>query len=160
MHIYTRCLFGLAVIAWLPPVAYGQASIVGTVKDASGAVMPGVIVEASSPALIEKARTVGTDGAGQFQMVDLRPGAYVVTFTLPGFTTVRREGIELSGSIAATVNAELRIDTLQETITVTGDAPCFTSRARESWWRSISTTRSTPTLFRPSTTRSWPTARG
>ena len=123
MNMRTRMVVLLAMSALLPAAAYGQASIVGTVRDTSGAVLPGVLVEASSPALIEKVRTVGTDGAGQFQMVDLRPGAYVVTFTLPGFTTLRREGIELAGSIAATVNAELRVDTLQETITVTGEAP-------------------------------------
>ena len=82
----------------VPSIAFAQASIVGTVKDASGAVLPGVTVEASSPALIEKTRTVVTNGAGQYSIENLRPGTYTVTFTLTGFATVKREGIELTGS--------------------------------------------------------------
>ncbi len=103
--------------------AFAQASIAGQVKDASGAVLPGVTVEATSPALIEKARVAVTDNSGQYRIEDLRPGAYVVTFTLTGFSTVRREGIELSGSFAATVSPELRVGSLEETITVTGESP-------------------------------------
>jgi hypothetical protein len=106
-----------------PSMASAQASIAGVVRDASGAVLPGVTVEASSPALIEKVRSVVTDGTGQYRIVDLRPGSYVVTFTLTGFSTVQREGIELTGSLVAQVNAELRVGTLQETITVTGETP-------------------------------------
>src|ERR1700693_865274 len=91
----------------LPGVAAAQnTGIAGVVKDSSGAVMPGVTVEASSPALIEKVRSVVTAGAGLYQIIDLRPGAYTVTFTLPGFTTVKREGIALTASFTATVNAE------------------------------------------------------
>src|SRR5262245_42488721 len=97
--------------------AQGQASISGVVKDASGAVLPGVTVEASSPALIEKTRTVVTDGAGVYTIVDLRPGIYTVTFTLTGFSTTRREGIELSGAFNALVNADMRVGALEETIT-------------------------------------------
>src|SRR5215204_6895611 len=81
-----------------PATAFAQASITGMVRDSSGAVLPGVTVEAASPVLIEKVRTTVSDGNGRFQLVDLRPGAYVVTFTLPGFNTVRREGITLGGS--------------------------------------------------------------
>src|ERR1700680_3395918 len=92
---------------FVPAAAYAQASITGVVKDTSGAVMPGVTVEASSPALIEKIRSVATDGAGQYRIVDLRPGAYVVTFTVSGFSTLKREGIEVSGSFTAVVNADL-----------------------------------------------------
>ena len=92
-------------------------------KDTSGAVLPGVTVEAASPALIEKVRTVVTDGAGQYKIVDLRPGVYTVTFTLAGFSTVKREGIELTASFTATVNADLRVGALEETITVTGETP-------------------------------------
>jgi hypothetical protein len=104
--------------------AQGQTgSIAGVVRDTSGAVLPGVTVEASSPALIEKARTVVTDGQGQYKIIDLRPGTYVVTFTLPGFSTVRREGIELTASFNATVNADLRVGALEETVTVTGESP-------------------------------------
>jgi Carboxypeptidase regulatory-like domain len=85
--------------------------------------MPGVTVEAASPALIEKVRTAVTDGQGLYRIVDLRPGLYTVTFTLPGFSTLRREGIELTTSFTATVNAELRVGALEETITVTGETP-------------------------------------
>src|SRR6185436_13141574 len=91
--------------------------------DASGAVLPGVTVEAESPALIEKVRTAVTDGSGQFRLEALRPGTYTVTFSLPGFSTVKREGIELSGSFSATVNAEMQVGALEETLTVTGEAP-------------------------------------
>src|SRR5205814_3439843 len=101
-----------------------QASgIAGVVKDASGAVLPGVTVEAASPALIEKVRTVVTDGEGRYNIVDLRPGTYIVTFSLPGFGTVRREGISLTGGFTATVNVELSVGAVAETITVTGGAP-------------------------------------
>jgi hypothetical protein len=110
-------------LAVIPTAAYAQASITGVVKDTSGAVLPGVTVEAASPALIEKVRAGVTDGTGQYRIENLRPGAYVVTFTLPGFATVRREGIELTGTFTATVNADLRVGALEETITVTGEAP-------------------------------------
>ena len=106
-----------------PAAVLAQGSISGIVRDTSGAVLPGVTVEAASPVLIEKARTAVTDGAGQYRIVDLRPGTYVVTFTLPGFSIVKREGIELAGAFAATVNADLRVGTVEETITVTGEAP-------------------------------------
>jgi hypothetical protein len=106
-----------------PTLALAQASITGVVKDASGAVLPGATVEASSPALIEKVRSAVTDGSGQFRIVDLRPGLYTVTFSLPGFSTVRREGIELSGTFVSTVSAELKVGTIEETITVTGESP-------------------------------------
>jgi len=101
----SRILFALTWIVIGPSAAYAQGSIAGVVKDASGAILPGVTVEASSPALIEKTRSVVTDGTGQYRIVDLRPGTYMVTFTLTGFSTIRREGIELSGSFTATVNA-------------------------------------------------------
>src|ERR1700704_3651168 len=97
---------GLAVFALLvlvPAVAFAQASITGIVKDTSGAVLPGVTVEAASPALIEKVRTAVADGTGQYLIADLRPGPYTVTFTLTGFSVVKREGIVLTGSFTATV---------------------------------------------------------
>jgi hypothetical protein len=122
-----RVLKTLVVLAtcglFIPAAAYAQASITGLAKDTSGAVMPGVTVEASSPALIEKARSVVTDGSGQYRIVDLRPGTYVVTFALSGFSTVKREGIELSGSFTAVVNADMRVGTVAETLTVTSSAP-------------------------------------
>jgi hypothetical protein len=116
----------LTLLAWLvllPAAALAQAVIAGTVKDASGAVLPGVTVEGASPALIEKVRTVVTDGTGQYRIEDLRPGTYTVTFTLQGFSTYKREGIELTGSFTATINADLKVGTLSETITVTGETP-------------------------------------
>jgi hypothetical protein len=113
-------LIGLVLV---PAAARAQGSIAGVVKDASGAVLPGVTVEAASPALIEKTRSVVTDGTGQYKIVDLRPGPYTVTFTLSGFSTFKRDGIELTGSFTATVNADLRVGQLAETITVTGESP-------------------------------------
>jgi hypothetical protein len=105
------------------PSAFAQASITGTVRDTSGAVLPGVTVEASSPALIEKVRTSTTDGNGQYRIVDLRAGEYTVTFTLAGFSSVKREGVALEGSFTATINVDLRVGELTETITVTGESP-------------------------------------
>jgi hypothetical protein len=124
MKRVNAALFVLS-LGLFPAAVYAQAtaSIVGTVKDASGAVLPGVSVEASSPALIEKTRTVVTSGTGQFSIENLRPGTYTVTFQLTGFSTVKREGIELSGSFIAAVNAELKVGGLAETITVTSEAP-------------------------------------
>jgi Carboxypeptidase regulatory-like domain len=115
----------LVVLAMLclPTTAFGQASISGTVRDGSGAVLPGVTVEASSPALIEKVRTALTDGSGQYRIVDLRPGAYTVKFTLPGFKTGERAGIELDGTFTAQVNAQLEVGGVEETITVSGGSP-------------------------------------
>jgi hypothetical protein len=112
------------VVLLLPAVGAAQtSSIAGTVKDPSGAVLPGVTVEASSPVLIEKARAGVTDGSGLYRVENLRPGTYLVTFTLPGFSTVRREGIELTSDFTATINAELKVGALEETITVTGESP-------------------------------------
>jgi hypothetical protein len=93
-----------ACIVCAPAIASAQGSITGVVKDPSGAVLPGVTVEAASPVLIEKTRTVVTDGAGQYRIVDVRPGTYAVTFALAGFAAVKREGVELAGSFTATVN--------------------------------------------------------
>jgi len=124
MRRVLRVLAGVLLVGILAPsVVYAQASIAGVVKDASGAVLPGVTVEASSPALIEKVRSVTTDGSGQYRIVDLRPGTYTVSFTLTGFTVVKREGVELTGSFNAVINADLKVGGLQETITVTGESP-------------------------------------
>ena len=107
----------------LPAAAAAQATITGVVKDDSGAVLPGATVEASSPALIEKVRSVVTDATGQYRIVDLRPGTYSVTFSLTGFSNVKREGIELTGTFVATANADLKVGSVSETITVTSEAP-------------------------------------
>ncbi len=103
-----------------PLAARAQGSIAGSVKDPSGAVLPGVTVEASSDALIEKTRTAVTDSSGNYRIVDLPPGTYSVTFTLTGFKTVRREGILIQGTFAAPVSEQMQVGTLEETITVTG----------------------------------------
>ena len=116
-------MFLVGCVVLLPAPTYAQATLTGVVKDASGGVLPGVTVEAASPVLIEKARSVVTDDTGQYRIVDLRPGTYSVTFELPGFSTVKREGIELSGDFVATVSADLRVGALEETITVTGESP-------------------------------------
>ena len=104
------------------------SGIAGVVKDASGAVLPGVTVEAASPALIEKVRTVITDGEGRFNIVDLRPGTYTVTFSLAGFSAFRRDGIELTSGFTATVNADMKVGALSETVTVSGEAPLVDTR--------------------------------
>jgi hypothetical protein len=117
--------FGLPALAFmlLPAMALAQSAVAGSVKDSSGGVLPGVTVEASSPVLIEKVRTAVTDGQGLYRIVDLRPGPYTVTFSLPGFATVRREGIDIPSDFTATVNAEMNVGSLEETLTVTGEAP-------------------------------------
>jgi hypothetical protein len=112
------------VVMLLPVVASAQTStIAGEVRDASGAVLPAVTVEVSSPALIEKVRTASTDDNGRYSIVQLRPGTYVITFTLPGFSVVRRENIELTSDFTATVDVELRVGTVEETITVSAESP-------------------------------------
>ncbi len=116
-------LLALAAVLLAPIAAYAQASVTGVVKDSSGAVLPGVTVEVSSPALIEKTRSTVTDGSGLYQIISLPPGAYTVTFTLTGFSTVKREGIELTGSFIATINADMKVGAVAETITVTGETP-------------------------------------
>ena len=117
-----RMLFVLAIVLG-PSFAFAQASIRGVVKDSSGAVLPGVTVEASSPALIEKTRSAVTDGAGQYAIEDLRPGTYAVSYSLSGFTTIRREGVELTGTFVATLNVDLKVGNVAETITVSGETP-------------------------------------
>jgi hypothetical protein len=113
----------LALIVF-PAVCFAQfGAIAGVVKDSSGAVLPGVTVEAASPALIEKTRSAVSDNAGQYKVEQLRPGVYTVTFTLTGFSAVRREGIEISAEFTAPVSASLKVGAVSETVTVTGTAP-------------------------------------
>jgi hypothetical protein len=124
MHIArTIVLAVVIIIASHAASAQVLGSITGVVRDPSGAVLPGVTVEAASPALIEKIRSVVSDGSGQYRIVDLRPGTYALTFTLAGFSAVKREGIELTGSFTATVNVEMTVGSVNETITVTGESP-------------------------------------
>lgn len=112
----------IAAVLLVSTPAFSQA-VAGTVKDSSGAILPGVSVEAASPALIEKSRTVVTDSTGQYRIVDLKPGTYSVTFTLSGFATVRREAVELTGSGVTTINADLQVGQVAETITISGVTP-------------------------------------
>ena len=107
----------------LPVAAFAQGSITGTVHDTSEAVLPGVTVEAASPVLIEKVALGRHRRHRPVPVVDLRPGAYTVTFSLTGFSTMKREGMELAGSFTATVNAELKVGAVDETVTVTGESP-------------------------------------
>src|ERR671918_332429 len=122
-----RCVGVLVALGVLvvPVLASAQVlgTIAGTVRDTSGAVLPGVSVEASSPALIEKVRTAVTDASGQYRIVNLPPGGYAITFTLPGFNTVNRQGIEVSASFTATIDADMRVGAIEETVTVTGESP-------------------------------------
>ncbi len=118
-----KCFLWLAALMLLPSTVFAQGTLTGTVRDASGAVLPGVTVEAASPALIEKVRSVVTDGTGQYRIIDLNPGAYSLTFTLPGFSTIKRDGIEITGTAVLTIPIEMRVGALQETITVTGETP-------------------------------------
>jgi hypothetical protein len=123
MRVFKQWLLCLACLVMLPSAVYAQASITGVVKDSSGAVLPGVTVEASSDVLIEKVRSAVTDGSGTYRIVDLRAGTYTVTFGLTGFSTVKRDGIELTGNFTASINADMKVGTVQETITVTGETP-------------------------------------
>jgi hypothetical protein len=118
-----RALGSLVILIVGSIPALAQSSIAGVVKDSSGGVLPGVNVEASSSSLIEKTKSVTTDATGQYKIVELRPGTYTVTFTLDGFNTIRREGIELPAAFTATVNVEMRVGALEETVTVTGETP-------------------------------------
>ena len=114
-------LVGCLLLA--PVAAFAQGAIAGQVKDASGAVLPGVTVEAASPVLIEKTRTAVSDGAGNYRIENLRPGSYTVTFTLTGFSTVKRDGVEVAGTATTSTDALMRVGAVAETITVTGETP-------------------------------------
>src|SRR5215204_1455922 len=126
-----RVLIVLAAIVCVPALAAAQGSITGVVKDSSGAVLPGVSVEVSSPVLIERVRTAVTDGTGQYRIIDLRPGTYTVTFTLPGFNALKRDGITLSGTQVANLSVELRVGAVEETVTVSGTAPLVDVRSTQ-----------------------------
>jgi hypothetical protein len=124
MRIIGKALFiALTALCLLPAAAHAQSAFTGTVRDTSGAVLPGVTVEAASDALIEKTRSVITDASGGYRLVDLRPGTYTLTFSLEGFSTVKREGVTLPSDFTMTINTELKVGALEETLTVTGAAP-------------------------------------
>ncbi len=123
MRTVYRALIVLAAIVCVPTLAAAQGSITGVVKDSSGAVLPGVSVEVSSPVLIEKVRTAVTDGTGQYRIIDLRPGTYTVTATLQGFNTVRRDGVEVTGTAVSRIDLDLQVGALEETLTITAESP-------------------------------------
>ena len=123
MRRLTHAVVLLTCLVLVPSWSSAQSSITGVVRDTSGAVLPGVNVEAASEVLIEKARSAVTDETGQYRILELRPGTYTVTFTLTGFNTVKREQLELPADFVSTVNAEMRVGTLEETVTVTGESP-------------------------------------
>src|SRR5688572_6545674 len=123
MRAFGKLATVAALVALIPSLAYAQASLTGVVRDTSGAVLPGVTVEAESPALIERVRSASTDDTGRYRIENLRPGTYSVTFTLPGFATVRNEGIVLAGAFNATINADLQVSAVQETVSVTAESP-------------------------------------
>src|SRR5262245_17103559 len=116
-------LFLAVVFVVMVPIGAAAQSITGVVRDSSGAVLPGATVEATSPALIEKVRTAVSDGAGQYRLENLTPGVYKVTYTLPGFNTFEREGVEVTTGVTVTLNADMRLGGVQETITVSGETP-------------------------------------
>jgi outer membrane receptor protein involved in Fe transport len=119
MRTIVRCFLLFGLVAVIPRVAAAQATLAGEVKDTTGAVLPGVTVEAASPALIEKVRTAVTDGSGRYRIESLPPGSYTVTFALTGFAPVKREDLMVSGSGVTTADVELTVGGMAETITVT-----------------------------------------
>lgn len=124
-------LLSLTFALTMPAAALAQGAFAGVVRDGSGAILPGVTVEASSPTLIEGTRSAVTDGTGQYRLVDLRPGVYTITFTLAGFSTLKRENLELTGSRIITIDAQMSVGALTETVVVTGDAPTVDIQSTE-----------------------------
>src|SRR5436190_14271998 len=123
-RVFSRmAIFAAFALLLIPAAVSAQSSITGLVKDSSGGVLPGVTVVATSPALIERTRSVVTDAQGRYTVLDLRPGVYKVTFTLSGFKTVIQNGIDLPSNFTATVNADLTLGAMEESVTVTGEAP-------------------------------------
>ena len=122
-HVVVAAIVLVGYLVLAPGAAQAQSAFAGVVKDSSGAVLPGVTVEASSDVLIEKTRSVVTNGQGQYTIVDLRPGVYSLSFTLPGFSVFKRDGIELPTNFTATINADMKVGALEESVTVSGQSP-------------------------------------
>ena len=123
MHRTKNVFLALAAVLLLPALAFAQGTLTGTVRDASGGVLPGVSVEAASPAIQGTDRTVVTDSAGVYRIIELPPGTYSLSFSLPGFSSVKRDGLILSGSAVLTIPIDLRVGAIEETVTVTGESP-------------------------------------
>ena len=117
------CGLALAAVVLVPHTVSAQSAFAGVVKDGTGAVLPGVTIEAASPSLIEQVRTANSDANGSYKIENLRPGVYTLSFSLPGFASIKKEGIELASNFTATINAELRVGAMEETVTVTGESP-------------------------------------
>jgi hypothetical protein len=142
-----RAILLLACLAAIPATAFAQPSIAGTVRDASGAVLPGVVVQASSPVLIEKSRSAVTDANGRYRIPDLSPGTYVVTFSFSSWRPHREEGVEVRGSSTTTLNALLTLGGLGEVVTVTAEpSPIDVQNTRREITLSGETVRSIPTV--------------
>ena len=123
MNAMRRVVWLIALMLLPASAALAQATLTGVVKDPSGAILPGVTVEAASPALIEKTRTAITDGTGQYRLTELPPGTYSLTFTLSGFATVKRADVDVSGAGVIIINADLKVGAVEETVTVSGESP-------------------------------------
>src|SRR5215467_12666919 len=123
MRTRVKTILLVVLAGLLPSAAWAQVTLAGTVKDASGAILPGVTVEAASPVLIEKTRSATSDANGQYRIESLQPGTYTVTFTLSGFSTLKRDAVELSGTGVVTINGDMKVGGVSETITVTGETP-------------------------------------
>src|SRR5207248_9984036 len=113
----------LAGFVLLPTAAFAQVTLAGTVKDPSGAVLPGFTIDATSPVLIERIRTASTDAAGQYRIESLQPGTYTVTFRLSGFATLRRDEVVVSGSGVVKIDADMKVGAVAETVSVTAESP-------------------------------------
>jgi hypothetical protein len=120
---FTQVTLLAAAIVMTVPALVSAQSIAGVVRDSSGAVLPGVTVEATSPALIEKLRTAVSDGTGLYRIENLTPSVYKITYTLPGFVTFERNGVEVTSGVTVTLNVDMRLGGVQETITVSGETP-------------------------------------
>src|SRR6478736_3721454 len=123
VSLWVGVLQVLVFLALSASTASAQSIIAGVARDTSGAVLPGVTVEASSDVLIEKSRSVTTDGDGRYSIVDLRPGTYEVVFTLPGFSTFKRSEVIVPSNVTVPINAEMKVGSLEETVTVSGQSP-------------------------------------
>ena len=124
-------VFVLLVGLLIPAASLAQSAIAGVVTDTTGGALPGVTVEARSPALIEQVKSTVTDGQGQYRVVDLRPGTYAITFTLAGFSTFVRDEIDLAGGFTANINIQLTVGGIEETVTVTGETPVVDVRTTQ-----------------------------
>src|SRR5256885_12378080 len=123
MRSIVKIMAAAAAAVFLPSAVYAQVALAGTVKDASGAVLPGVTVEAASPVLIEKTRSAVSDATGQYRIESLQPGTYTLTFTLSGFSILKRNDVALSGTGVVKIDAEMKVGGVAETVTVTGETP-------------------------------------